>query len=201
MSIAAVLKFGGEQIKEAISVLLSMALCLSLSTAALAESGADEIDYTTGTPWMDVDLEGNVTADTSTDPKDNFALWANKDRILSMEIPEGYIAAGNTTDVDRKGNEDMKALFHGEVPEDHDAGLAYDYYYLVSDWDARDARGVAPLKEMVDRVEGITSLEALTEYFVKTPFEDRLYCLWKEKNVQDTENAGYNVLSIKTATV
>ena len=183
--------------KKTISVILAMALCLSLSAAAFAENGADEIDYTTGTPWMDVDLEGNVTADTPTDLKDNFALWANKDRILGMEIPEGYIAAGNTTDVDRKGNEDMKALFHGEVPEEHDARLAYDYFHLVSDWDARDARGVAPLKEMVDRVEGITSLDALTEYFVKTPWEDRLFCLWKEKNVQDTENAGYNVLSIK----
>ena len=83
--------------KKAISGLLAMALCLSLATAAFAENGADEIDYTTGTPWMDIDLEGNVTADTPTDPKDNFALWANKDRILSMEIPEGYIAAGNTT--------------------------------------------------------------------------------------------------------
>ena len=183
--------------RKAISVLLAMALCLSLSAAAFADNGAAEIDYTTGTPWMDVDLEGNVTADTPTDPKDNFALWANKDRILSMEIPEGYIAAGNTTDVDRKGNEDMKALFHGEVPEDHDARLAYDYYFLLSDWDARDARGVAPLKEMVDQVEGITSLEALTEYFVKTPFKDRLFCLWKVSNVQDTENAGHNVLSIK----
>ena len=50
---------------------------------------------------------------------------------------------------------------------------------------------------MVDLVEGITSLAALREYFVKTPWEDRLYCLLKESNVQDTENAGYNVLSIK----
>ena len=183
--------------KKAISIILVMALCLSPAAAAFAESEANEIDYTTGKPWLDVDLEGNVTADIPTDPKDNFALWANKDRILSMEIPEGYIAAGNTTDADLKGTEDMKALFHGEAPEAHDSRLAYDYYYLVSDWDARDARGVEPLKEMVDLVEGITSLAALREYFVKTPWEDRLYCLWKESNVQDTENAGYNVLSIK----
>ena len=45
-----------------------------------AESSSEEIDYTTGTPWMNVDLIGNVTADTPTDPKDNYALWANKDR-------------------------------------------------------------------------------------------------------------------------
>ncbi len=183
--------------KRAISIILTIALCLSLAVAAFAENGADEIDYTTGTPWMDIDLEGNVTADTPTDLKDNFALWVNKDRILSMEIPEGFLAAGNTVDVNIKGTRDMNALFHGEVPEDHDAKLAYDYFYLLCDWDARDARGVAPLKEMVDAVEGITSLEALTEYFVKTPWENRLYCLWKESNTQDTENPGTNVLSIK----
>ena len=143
-----------------------------------------------------IDLEGNVTADTPTDLKDNFALWANKDRILSMEIPAGYVAAGNTTEVNRKGVEDMKALFHGDVPEDHDARLAYDYYHLLIDWDGRDARGVAPLQELVDLVEGITSLDALTEYFVETPLKDRLFCLWRERNEQDTENAGHNVLPI-----
>jgi putative endopeptidase len=147
---------------------------------------------------MDFDLEGNVTPDTPTDLKDNYALWVNKDRILSMEYPEGYIAAGNTSDVNYKADQDLKALFGGEAPEDHDARLAYDYYYLLSDWDARDARGVEPLKEMIDVVEGITSLDALTEYFVKTPWEDRLFCLWSDSSKSDTENPGYSILSIKT---
>ncbi|MBQ6366132.1 MAG: M13 family metallopeptidase [Oscillospiraceae bacterium] len=183
--------------KKTISIILTAALCLSLAASAIAESPIEAIDYTTGTPWLDIDLEGNVTADTPTDLKDNFALWANKDRILSLEIPEGYLAAGNTIDVNIKSTKDMMALFHGEVPEDHDARLAYDYFYLLCDWDSRDALGVAPLKEMIDVVEEITSLDALTEYFVKTPGEDRLYCLWKESSVQDTENPGTNVLSIK----
>ena len=182
--------------KKAIGILLMAALFLQPAFPALAEGGADEIDYTTGTPWMDVDLEGNVTADTPTDPKDNFALWVNKDRILGMEIPEGYIAAGNSTDVNLKGSEDMKSLFRGEAPEDHDARLAYDYFHLLCDWDARDALGVAPLKEMVDAVEGIGTLGALTEYFVGTPEEDRLCCLWEESNVQDMDRPGYNILSI-----
>ena len=55
--------------------------------------------------------------------------------------------------------EDMKGLFQGEPPEEHDARLVYDYFYLLNDWDARDAVGVASLKEMVDTVEGITSLD------------------------------------------
>ena len=183
--------------KKAISILLAAALFMSVSASAFAESGAEGIDYTTGTPWLCIDLEGNVTADTPTDPKDNYALWANKDRILSMEIPEGYLAGGYTSDVNFKATEDLKALFHADVPEDHDSRLAYNYYYLLCDLDSRDARGVAPLKEMVDVVEGITSLDALTEYFIKTPWEDRLGCLWNESIQSDTEQPDYNILSIK----
>ena len=39
-----------------------------------SENFSEDVDYTTGTPWMCIDLLGNVTADTPTDPKDNFAL-------------------------------------------------------------------------------------------------------------------------------
>ena len=187
--------------KKMLCMLLAVLLLASIGTPALAqldaESSAEEIDYTTGTPWMNIDLEGNVTPDTPTDLKDNYALWANKDRILNMEIPAGYMAGGNTSEVNYKATEDLKALFHGAVPEDHDSRLAYDYFYLLCDWDARDARGVAPLKEMIDVVEGITSLDALTEYFVKTPWENRLFCLWRESSQFDMEKPGYNILSIK----
>ena len=41
-----------------------------------------EIDYTTGTPWLDCDLEGNVTEETEASLKDHFALAVNKDRVL-----------------------------------------------------------------------------------------------------------------------
>ena len=190
-----------KTMKKKLCMLLAVLLLASIGTPALAqldaESSAEEIDYTTGTPWMNIDLEGNVTPDTPTDLKDNYALWANKDRILNMEIPAGYMAGGNTSEVNYKATEDLKALFHGAVPEDHDSRLAYDYFYLLCDWDARDARGVAPLKEMIDVVEEITSLDALTEYFIKTPWENRLFCLWRESSQFDMEKPGYNILSIK----
>jgi signal peptidase I len=45
-------------------MLLAVLLLASIGTPALAqldaESSAEEIDYTTGTPWMNIDLEGNV---------------------------------------------------------------------------------------------------------------------------------------------
>ena len=169
------------------------------SVESAAENSSEEIDYTTGTPWMCIDLEGNVTADTPTDLKDDYGLWANKDRILSLKIQEGLPAAGNNVDLALQANENKEAMFHGQVPQGHDARLAYDYYYLLTDWDSRDAAGVAPLKEMVDAVEGIKSLDDLTAYLVNTPGEDHLYDLWEQKVRQDPENPGKCLLSIETS--
>ncbi len=166
---------------------------------ASAERGAEEIDYTTGTPWLDIDLEGNVTADTPADPKDNFALWANKDTILGFEIADGEFSASKGLEVSRKAERDTKVMFHGGAPENHDARLAYDYYYLITDWDARDALGVAPLKEMIDAVERIASLDDMSAYFVETPAYQRLYRLWKADPVQDPEDAMHNIISVKNA--
>ena len=45
-----------------------------MGMAIYAESEYEETDYTTGTPWLYSDLEGNVTADTPADPKDDYAL-------------------------------------------------------------------------------------------------------------------------------
>ena len=169
------------------------------SEAPAAESSSEEIDYTTGTPWMCIDLIGNVTADTPADPKDNYALWANKDRILSFKIPEGYLSAGDLVDLTIQADADTKAMFHGQVPENHDARLAYNYYYLLSDWDSRDAVGVAPLKEMVDAVEDVKSIDDLTAYLVNTPGEDRLFCLWTPEARQNPEDPGSSMLSLKNS--
>ena len=58
--------------RKAIFILLILVMILtSLSAAAETEPAPD---YTTGTPWLYVDLIGNVTEETETNLKDNFAL-------------------------------------------------------------------------------------------------------------------------------
>ena len=59
-----------------------------------AEESQDVKDYANGTPWQIIDLEGIVTEDTPVDAKDNFALFVNKDDILSIKIPKDSGAAG-----------------------------------------------------------------------------------------------------------
>ena len=53
--------------KKAISMILASVLSLLTVVPVFAENETDATDYTTGTPWLCVDLEGNVTADTPAD--------------------------------------------------------------------------------------------------------------------------------------
>ncbi len=56
--------------KKLFSILLALAMTVSLTVPAFA----DEPDYTTGTPWPCIDLDGVVTEETTAELKDNFAL-------------------------------------------------------------------------------------------------------------------------------
>ena len=60
-------------------------------------------DYTTGTPWLCSELEGNVTLETEVSLKDDFFLAVCKDRILSIEVPPGFAAGGVHRRITRQG--------------------------------------------------------------------------------------------------
>lgn len=76
--------------KKLLSILLTIAMLVSLCVQAFA----DEPDYTSGTPWLCIDLDGTVTEDTPTNLKDNYILAVEKDKLLSLRIPEGYSRIG-----------------------------------------------------------------------------------------------------------
>ena len=160
--------------------ILSLLMCLLLvaGMAAVAEEAA-QTDYTAGTPWMDPDILGNVTEDTPTDPKDNFALYVNKDSILSAEMPSGVPAAGPSIDAELQAFYDMVGMYKQDAPEGHDAQLAYNLYWLLMDWDSRNAVGVEPLKQLTDKVEAISSIEEMSRYLVETPAEEQIHSVWQ----------------------
>lgn len=158
----------------------------STAEAAPAEN-ASAVDYSSGTPWPYIDLEGVVTPDTPTDLKDNFALYVNKDKILNLEIPESRPFGGSFMNLIQQQSEDVKNMFLGEAPEEHDAKLAFDLFWLMMDWDGRNALGVAPLKEEVDKVEKISTIDELMAYYVETPSEKQLSSLWSTESKHGSE--------------
>ena len=168
-------------------------------TSAEQASEAQEPDYSTGTPWPDIDLEGVVTPEMSAELKDDYALAVNKEDILNLKIPEGYPTAGTIMDLDLLQQEDVKKMFLGEAPDSHDAKLAYDLFWLMMDWDSRNALGVSPLKEMTEAVEEISSIDELTSYYIETPLEKQLTCLWDCGSIQDFADSNRYILYVDNA--
>ncbi len=185
--------------KKLIGILLAVTMLLSLGSAAFADGEATTPDYSTGTPWPDIDLEGVVTPDMLAELKDNFALYVNKDAILDLEIPEGYPYGGTIMDLVLLQAEDVKNMFLGDAPISHDAKLAYDLFWLMMDWDSRNALGAAPLKEMTDAVEAVSTIDELTAYFVETPVEKQLGSLWDSGPLQDLVDSSRYLLAVSDA--
>ncbi|MBR3203401.1 MAG: M13 family metallopeptidase, partial [Solobacterium sp.] len=68
--------------------------------------------------------------------------------------------------------DDLRNMLVNGQPQSHDEKLVTDLYGLLMDWEGRDAAGVAPLEEMTNHIEGISSIDALTQYFVHSEFND-----------------------------
>ena len=140
--------------------LTALLLCALLALApALAEGGAI-LDGR----WLNADIQGNVTEGTPAELKDDYGLFVNKDWILQAQIPAGESTAGAMEDVERTLKDRQIALMKDESLTGHDAELVHKLYTLVSDWDYRDAQGVEPAMPTMEAIQGIDSLEALTDY-------------------------------------
>jgi len=187
-------------VKKLLAVILMILLALECYLPAFAEDSSAQIDYTTGTPWLCSYLDGNVTADTKAELSDDFYLACNKEKYLNLKIPEGYSRYGTQIAVAIQLDEDIRNLFTSQSnAESHDAQLALNLYSLYMDWDSRNALGIAPLKEMTDRVEAIDSIEALSEYLGNTPLEDQLFCLYSLRQTIDLDDSSSNILTVNVS--
>lgn len=156
-------------------------------------------DLATGTPWLASTFEGVINEDTPSNLKDDFYLYVNKESILNLKIPEGYISAGMMREISDKNENDLKALFTGEAPTDHDEKLAYDLYGLMMDWDTRNEMGIQPLKEKTDAVEQLKTLDEMSAYFEQTPAGQGIgKFLWGFGSMPDILNVDQYILCIQS---
>ena len=171
----------------ALVVLVQLVGCTNTtsSTQETSTPEVDNTDYTTGTPWQNIDLDGVVREDTPTDVKDNFALYVNKEKILNTVIPEGYSYGGTVMEAKFNNDVDIKNMFVGGRAESHDAKLALDLYNLMMDWDTRNKVGVDPLKQAITKVEEIASLEDLSTYLGEVPVADQIHSLFNYGVTED----------------
>ncbi len=156
--------------KRLVAVILTFAMvggifCCGKATTVDNPLKAEEGDQVTtgGTPWIDSEIKENITADMKTDPKDDFHLYANKDWILTNEIPDGYSGWSHYSECGHTVKERCMELLKDDSIEGHDADLIRTYNDLILDWDARNALGVSPLKELYDKILAAETIDDITE--------------------------------------
>ena len=78
--------------------------------------------------------------------------------------------------------------------------LAYNLYWMMMDWDSRNAVGVEPAKKLVDDFEAISSIEELSQYVVDTPYEQQLGCAWKSGGTINPNDSSSVLLAVMLMT-
>lgn len=148
-----------EKMKRIMSLLLTMLLVLVCIGGALADS-------VPAPTWLNPDIIGSVTADTPTDPTDNFHLHVNKDWLISAVIKE---TARNVTPFSQRDDEvkaQIKQLMTDETLTGHEAEIVQTMYQMYTDMEARNALGMEPVLPYLKEIEAIDSMEALDAFLV-----------------------------------
>ena len=118
-----------------------------------------------GKPWINTDLKMNISKNAKLDPKDDFHLYANYDWLKDAEIKPGYTTVSSSSEVMDETDKKAIELFADDSLTGHDAELIKAYYNTFLDWETRNALGVEPIRATVEDIQGISSIDELTEFF------------------------------------
>ena len=117
-----------------------------------------------GKPWINTELQENLSKNMKTDPAENFHLYASKDWLVKSRIPDGYDSWSHYSERSSQVEKQCIKMLQDDSIKGHDAKLVHTLNKLVLDWDTRNAIGVteiAPLAEQILGIEDISQLNAL----------------------------------------
>lgn len=145
--------------KKVASLFLALLMLATLCTASAQEAAPAQ--------WINSTVVGEVTADTPTDPRNDFHLFASKDWFLNTPLTE---TKPSITTFDQRQDdvkENLLALLEGEPQADHDIRQAQIFYQQYTDMDTRNQLGVSPLLPYMEEIKAISNMEDLSAYLKK----------------------------------
>ena len=151
--------------KKNVLFILILCLCFTAFGTASAEEAAESgIVLNDGMPWVDYSLRENIALveQKPDSPKDNFYLWANYDWLRSAEIQPGSFQTNTFSAAEAEITEKCLELLTDTTLKSEDAALVQYLYNAFLDWDARNAVGIKPLQEIIDRISAVSTLDELT---------------------------------------
>ena len=148
-----------------------------------------------GSQWFPSTIQGAVSKNQYTNPKDDYYTWANKDYISGLRISDGKVSAGIYADTDKMMEERSLSLLKDKSIESHDAKLVQQFFETVIDWEKRDEIGLEQVQGTVDRILSINSIEEATDFQIND--EDYLVPGFFGVNVQSSfEDSSKNMVNI-----
>ena len=177
--------------KKFLSILLILAMTLSLGITAFADDGERP-----GAAWMDSGIYGVYEGKGEIRPQDDFAAAVNRAWAETAKINDGEANVSARTEQTDVLNREKIALVSGEKKDDAKLTSLQNLYALLLDWDARNAEGVAVLKPFFDDLMGVASIEEMTA-FLSDP-DRNLYGtpMVVDMAMGNTEDAFTNILYI-----
>ncbi|MBE6007043.1 MAG: M13 family metallopeptidase [Sarcina sp.] len=119
--------------------------------------------------WICSDLIENAQKLDGLSLTEDFHAAVNRDWLSSNTIPSGYITYDSFAERQLQVDDELREILESSVSFSdpyiaHCQKLVRDYYEMWLDWDARDAAGMEPLREVIAPLLEVDSLEEMTAY-------------------------------------
>ncbi len=150
---------------------ISLRVLAGALAVGLATFSPMQVFAAVGDQWINTNIIGHVTADTPVNIRDDFALGANYDRLLTMSIGAGRLSTGGMADAAAYVMEQEKTLIGNPDLKGEDAELVNTIAEITGNWDERNRLGAEPLMPTVNEILGIQTLEDALAFSCDTSFD------------------------------
>lgn len=140
---------------------------ISCSASQTISSTSKTNTQSVGDKWLNAEVQGNLTEDTSVRLQDDFYAASNKEWILSASIKEGKSYVGGLVKHQDTLNEQLKSLINNSDIDAHEEEVVSDLYNMAINWEKRNADGVDPIKPYVKKITDIKTIEDLSNYLME----------------------------------
>ncbi len=134
------------------------------------QTGSQPMDPSGMKPWMNTNVIGMVTEETTATEKDDYYLAVNHDWLMNTKLKDGKDNQMSWDADEIVKDRCLEFLNDKELRNAKDAQLARDakniqnLYELFNDWEQRDKAGVEPCRSRVDKLMAVQSISELNDY-------------------------------------
>ncbi len=170
-----------KPVSVSIAILMTMSILMTGCAGDFAETveRAMNGDYA-GKKWVNSETEGGIDADTPTNIKDDFFTAVNKDWILEQTLDESGMSIqllNSQKLMDRRLIDLCYNLGNADISYNENVGMTGEeirhaeelvslFFDAISDEELRNSQGVEPLREYLDKIRAIKTLDEMKDYIL-----------------------------------